>query len=376
MGWIAVDLTQQTGAPLATFRPTAYVFPFQGTQHVVYQGFTPGSGPDGRLHELYWDTDGWHHNDLTSAAEAPMATGSPWGYLFAADGLTGTQHVVYQGANEGVADGRVHELWWDSDGWHHNDLTVAISVPAAPAAINVPVGHEFFGQRVFYQGRDGHIHLLFFDWANPGWRHRDLNKITNTALAGGPPSSYPFWSNFSEHAVYVGTDGHVHHLGWRSGAWTPEDLTLATGSPPAAEQPCGYAFEAQFTQHVVYVGTDRHLHELWRDLSSWHHSDLTALTGAPAPFAALPSGYVFDAEGTQHIDYLGIDDHIHELWWNPPRHRPGTPPSGWNHHDLTAATGGPPSISGPCGYVYKAYKTQHVFYVSDQHHIIELYWKA
>jgi hypothetical protein len=38
MVWKAKDLTDEAGAPLATFAPATYEF--QGSRHVIYQGFT------------------------------------------------------------------------------------------------------------------------------------------------------------------------------------------------------------------------------------------------------------------------------------------------------------------------------------------------
>ena len=48
--------------------------------------------------------------------------------------------------------------------------------------------------------------------------------------------------------------------------------------------------------------------------SGWHYDDLTAATGAHLA-AGDPWGYMFDAQGTQHVVYRGDDNHIHELWW-------------------------------------------------------------
>jgi AraC-like DNA-binding protein len=45
--------------------------------------------------------------------------------------------------------------------------------------------------------------------------------------------------------------------------------------------PFAYVFEARGTQHVDYAGTDCHVHELWHGGSGWHHIDLTDVTGAP-----------------------------------------------------------------------------------------------
>ncbi len=149
-----------------------------------------------------------------------------------------------------------------------------------------------------------------------------------------------------------------------STGWHHADLTAATGAPAAKAGPCAYMFNAQGTQHVDFVGTDNHIHELWWDNNGWHHADLTAATGAPAP-VGTPVGYVFDPQGTQHIDYRGTDNHIHELWWDN---------NGWHHADLTAATGAPAATAGPCAYMFNAQGTQHVDFVGTDNHIHELWW--
>src|SRR5262249_48334818 len=87
----------------------------------------------------------------------------------------------------------------------------------------------------------------------------------------------------TQHVVYRGGDGHVHELWWsESSGWQRNDLTAAPGAPAAAGDPAGYMFDAQGTQHVVYRGGDGHIHELWCSPEAWHHNDLTAATGAPA----------------------------------------------------------------------------------------------
>jgi hypothetical protein len=47
----------------------------------------------------------------------------------------------------------------------------------------------------------------------------------------------------------------------------------------------------------------------------WHVNNLTAATGAQTG-GVQPVGYVFDAQGTQHVAYVGLDSKIYELWWD------------------------------------------------------------
>lgn len=360
MGWNRNDLTARTGSPLATFSPTGYEFTHnQNTQHVVYQGFTAAQGSDGHLYELYWD-GAWHYKDLTAEAGAPLSFLEPTGYVFAAQG---TQHVVYLGAGDGGTDGHIHELWWDDDGWHPNDLTEAAG--GAPLAANVPAGYEFRGQHVVYRGNDSHIHDL--RWDVDGWHHSDLTAVTGAPIAGGQPSAYVFKAQDTQHVIHLGTDDHVHELWWRNNQWHHNDLTLAARAPLASDQPIGYVFDFEGTQHVVYRGIDGHIHELKWTVDGWGHNDLTAAAGgAPSAAGGRPAGYVFDAQGTQHVDYGGTDGHIHELWRDS---------NTWHHSDLTAVTGAPATISYPAGYVFTVQGTQHVVYNADDHHIVELYWK-
>ena len=153
------------------------------------------------------------------------------------------------------------------------------------------------------------------------------------------------------------------------GTWHLNDLTAAAGAPPGQEGPvAGYVFVAQGTQHVVYLG-DRHAHELWWDPNGWHHNDLTTAAGARAPSGDEPTGYAFEAEGTQHVVYPGADTHIHELWWDA---------NGWHHNDLTAATGAP-QVDGLVGntllgYPFENQGTQHIVYMGPDNHVYELWW--
>ena len=88
------------------------------------------------------------------------------------------------------------------------------------------------------------------------------------------------------------------------------------GAPAAAGNPAGYMFDAQGTQHVVYRGSGSHVHELWWNSSGWHQNDLTNAAGGAPAAASDPAGYMFNAQNTQHVVYRGSDNHIHELWWN------------------------------------------------------------
>ncbi len=300
----------------------------------------------------------WHLGRLTQATGGPLASSDPCAYVFDAQA---TQHAVY------VGSGHMQELWWDAaNGWHIEDLSAATG---APAPSGTPCGYTFAAQstqHVFYRGSNGKVYELWWDAAN-GWHIEDLSAATGAPLAVGDPSAYVFNAQGTQHVLFRDGDGHVRELWWDAGGgWHLEDLSIATGAPPAAGNPCGYVFDAQGTQHVVFRDGAGHIRELWWDAASgWHLEDLTAATGAPLS-SSDPTAYVFSAQSTQHVIFRSADGHIHELWWDAG--------AGWHHGDLSAATSAPIASSAPAAYVFDAQGSQHVIYRGSDNRIHELWW--
>ena len=123
-------------------------------------------------------------------------------------------------------------------------------------------------------------------------------------------------------------------------------------------------FDAQGTQHVMYRGIDSDIHELWW-INGWNTDDLTAAT-TPQARHGDPVGYMFEAQGTQHVMYRGIDSDIHELWWNGVEYRRR------DRHRRAAAAATDINLAG---YVFEDQGTQHVIYRGTDNHIHEL-WSA
>jgi hypothetical protein len=352
--WAHKDLCLLTGAPVAASDPAGYQFTPFPTKHAVYRDGV------GHIVELWWDSaSGWNAGDLSGETGAPPAAGKPAGYQFVWEA---TQHVVYRGA-----DSHIYELWWDSaGGWHIGNLTATVETPLAAGD---PWGYAFEGtatQHVVYRGVDGHIWELWWDGAS-GWGGGSLTSETGAPLAAGDPTGYVLAADGTQHVVYRAVDGHIHELWWdAANGWGTGDLTAVTGATPPAGDPSGYSFEATYTQHVVYRGIDGHIHELWWDAASgWGSGDLCAVTGAPNA-AGDPFGYMFDAEGTQHVVYRDVVGHVIELWWGAA--------TGWSGGDLTAVSGGPLAAGDPVGFTYAPRSTQHVFYRGFDGHVHELRW--
>ena len=96
--------------------------------------------------------------------------------------------------------------------------------------------------------------------------------------------------------------------------WTARNLTQRYGAPAAAGRPTAYLLATDGTRHVVYreagpgLLPTGHLIELYCGSDDvWHPKDITDEASA-APATSDPSGYAFDAEGSQHVVYLSGDD--------------------------------------------------------------------
>jgi hypothetical protein len=354
MGWQSPqDLTPMIAPPMFG-KPASNIF---FDQFIFYVGSTPGIGPNGLIHQLRLQNNTWNHKELTSAAGAPRAFFSLNAYVHIP---SETQHIVYLGLNDqGILDNQVHELVANmSNDWHHNNLTAQAG---ATPALTAPTGYEFHDiQHVVYQGINSHILELWHD--SNGWH---VNDLTAPVVSTGPLAARIFSPTDSQHITFRGAGGaHIQELYWYHAPWRLTDLTNASGAPLTASEPTNYSFWQQGTQHINYLGTDGHVHELWWNYENgWHHNDLTNATSAP--LGQLPSGYVFLEQETQHVVYRGNEGHIHELWWDN---------SGWHHNDLTP--GAPDALlagGDPMGYAIG--NTQHVFYTTRvTNHVIELKW--
>jgi hypothetical protein len=233
--WRDLNLSAQVIGPPTPLIPdqksAAYLFRARGTVHVVYLGFASLDSQFPEIQELWADQSGWHGNNLTRATGAPSpARASPSAY---AAEFEKTQHVHYVGR-----DGHLHELWWNSDGWHWHDFTVANGAPLA--------------------------------------------------LPGTSPASFVSEPAQTQHAYFVGQDGQIHGIRWRAGNWSRHDPDLVGGTPGAASvSPVGYISD-EGVERVAYVGLDGHVHELSFDGNAWDDQDTNASGGGA--LAAYPGG--------------------------------------------------------------------------------------
>ncbi len=204
-----------------------------------------------------------------------------------------------------------------------------------------------------------------------GWMSRDLNVESGGAPPIAPATrmaSHVVTAERTQHVFYRTAAGHIVEVWWRPGErprWG--DLTVASrGAPPAEGDLASHVFVAEGSQHVFYRTLEGTIIELW-----WRGGERPhwgALTGASAPNAVgSPASHVFDDEGTQHVFYRTAGDQIIELWWQGGA-------SARSENLMVEARGAPPANSDPVSHVFKPEGTQHVFYISVDNQVIEVWW--
>jgi Pro-kumamolisin, activation domain len=142
-------------------------------------------------------------------------------------------------------------------------------------------------------------------------------------------------------------------------AWPP--LPIA-GSPIE-----GYRLSND-SQHVNYIGTDKHVHELYITAgAAWVDNDLTEEAGAVPPKATSALEGFRLSDDSQHVFFIGTDGHVYELYI--------TAGAGWIYNDLTALAGVgavPPNPTSALEGFRLSDDSKHVFFIGTDGHVHEL----
>jgi myo-inositol-hexaphosphate 3-phosphohydrolase len=350
---------------------------------------------DGHVRALWFNFAGgkWHREDRSTFAPAiPPSVGDTSGYTIVNEktGVT-EQHNLFRSA-----DGHVHALWFSFDaGWHHEDRSTF--APGIPHSLGDPFGYAVVNEKTgvteqhnLFRSADGHIHALWFSFAEGKWHHEDRSTFAPGVPASeGDPFGYAVVNEKTgvteQHNLFRSADGHIHAL-WFSfaeGKWHHEDRsTFAPGVPASAGDPFGYAVVNEKTgvteQHNLFRSADGHIHALWFSFAEgkWHHEDRSTFAPGIPPSLGDPFGYVVVNEKMgvteQHNLFRSADGHIHALWFSFAEGK-------WHHEDRsTFALGVPASVGEPFGYAVVNEKTgvteQHNLFRSADGHIHALWF--
>ncbi len=358
--------------------------PLSGSPLVGYWG-SDGSvhvnfiGTDNHIHELYIAPGrNWVDNDLTALASAAAPTvGS------ALDGYWGTDDSVH--VNFIGTDNHIHELYIaPGRNWVDNDLTALASAaaPTVGSALVRLLGHRRQRARQLHRHRQPHPRALHrprqklgrqrphrtrqrrgthrrlgagrllghrrqrarqlhrHRQPHPRALHRPRQKLgrqrphrtrqrrgTHRRLGAGRLLGH----RRQQHVNFIGTDNHIHELYIAPGRnWVDNDLTaLASAAAPTVGSALDGYWGTDSSQHVNFIGTDNHIHELYiAPGRNWVDNDLTALANAAAPTVGSALDGYWGTDSSQHVNFIGTDNHIHELYIAPSRN--------WVDNDLTA----------------------------------------
>ncbi len=330
-GWVDHDLTALTGAvaPIGD-SPLAGYWGSDNSQHVNF------IGTDGHVHELYLapGAAAWVDNDLTVLAGAALPNGDS-----ALVGYWGSDRSVH--VNFVAGDEHVHELYIaPGSGWVDNDLTNLAGGVAS--GINRLDGYWGSNNSVHVNfiaaGVDHYVHELYIAPGAAGWVDNNLTALAGAVAAAAETPLDGYWgSDNSQHVNFIGADNNVHELYIAPGAtgWMDNDLTKLANAVAPKVVPVAPALDGYWgsdnSQHVNFIGIDGHVHELYiaPGAAGWVDNDLTKLANAVLPTTFSPLVGYWGSDNSQHVNFIGTDDHVHELYIAPGA-------AGWVDNDLTA----------------------------------------
>jgi hypothetical protein len=342
------------------------------SQHVNFIGL------DDHVHELYISpgTD-WVDNDLTelAIAQSPAVQSGLSGYWQSDDSV----HVFYYGAG---TDNHVYQLriFPGGPGWVWEDLTSLADgiVPEVSRALNGYWGTDN-SQHVNYIGSGDHIHELYraSGAAATDWTDNDLTELAGGVSPHSNTALVSYWgSDSSQHVFFIGTDEHVHELYIAPGTngWSDNDLTALTGahSTPNVNTALAGLWNTDSSQNLLYIGTDGNIHELFivPGPVGWGEHDLTTVGHAIAPNIGGALDMYSGTDGSLHINFFGVDGHVHELY-----NHPGAAGAGWVDNDLTKMANAVDPVVGDRelhGY-WGNDSSQHVNFIGTDGDLHELY---
>ena len=216
------------------------------------------------------------------------------------------------------------------------------------------------------------------------WVDNDLTKFSGGTLAsiGGvegsnPPALDAYTEEDGSQHVNFMAGSHVDEL-YRSpdpaAQWADNDLSdLAHEDAFDNVGPIDGYSTGDGSQHVNVIHGDGHVHELYRSPDpavQWAYNDLTALAigGTPANITSRIDGYS-QADDSQHVNFVA-NGHVHELYRNP------NPAAQWVDNDLTGFVTGTvalPRLNSPLDGYGQADGSQHVNFIDAAGHVHELY---
>jgi hypothetical protein len=354
-----------------------FVSVFGDQQHFTYRDASA------QLQDAWLGSGDWNLRQLSDGAAAvsgeyvistpgPMpAPGSP--FVSVSDDQ---QHFTYRDGN-----GNVQDAWWDASGWHLQQINDADGTGAtAPAVGELFVSAHNNEHHFAYLDARGGIHDVWFDGNN--WHLQQIN-----AAAGGPPAVGDLFVSVydnQQHFTYRDGNGNVQDA-WRDGTgWHLQQINDADGQGATAKAVGGLVVSAHNNaHHFAYLDARGGIHDVWFDGNDWHLQQINA-GGPPAVGDLFVSVY----DDQQHFTYRDGNGNVQDAWrdgggWhlrqiNDADGKGATVPGPIyiaGHHTL-GIDDQPVKATAPAvgGLFVSAYNGEHHFAYLDAHGGIEDVW--
>ncbi len=269
---------------------------------------------------------------LSPAPEAGVTCGAFPGSLAATQqGALAVPGILFTESNAG--NNNVHQLVYPYSGsWNNTNFTTSIGSPVAPPASSISAlddeannGSGYLSEHIFYiNSQNNHVFGLGYPATVGSWAQIDLTGVAQ----GSPPSAAAcsglssYTTSDGAHAVYTGTDQHVHQLYFQyannpNNAWIDQDLTSKSGGLPVAACSALSTFVSGGEQHVVYFGVNGDVLQSWYSGGGWYYQDLTAGYGGTPPITSQGLTTFLTPSGEQHVAYVGTDRYPKQMWYTP-----------------------------------------------------------
>lgn len=202
--WQEDDLAARVGVlPLAEVAPMGYTAGCGW--HIAYRDVNK------RVRLIDIGPDGATTTDTAAIAGAvDDAYSDPQGFT----GSDGAPHVVYRDIT-----GKMHELVHDGEAWTHAEISTAAG---APPALGSPHGH-FAGclPRIVYLDIDHQVHLMTY--AEGAWTDRDFADVRGAVTTSDDPTLFTD-AQGAVRIAYRGPDGRLRELYETGGGWLAREM--------------------------------------------------------------------------------------------------------------------------------------------------------
>lgn len=204
-------------------------------------------------------------------------------------------------------------------------IAVALIVCAFPKKAHAQLSsfNDSLGEHAIFLGSDAHVHQLLCSsncGAGSSWINQDLTGMAGGTAVGQFSSVASYSDPLGEHVFLVDSTQHINHLFSPTNGISWTNTGLGPQSAGGAVSISGYSALGEFNysttnlERLFYETTDQHVHMLVSSNNGpFGDADLTAATGGT--LAASGTGFAsFHDDSGEHVFYVGANMHVYQLY--------------------------------------------------------------